>query len=95
VTEFFSSHRKEYGIIVNFKTALKWCLNIGNKTYPLQLTAEYKQQQEVVFWTYAVFKPMTGKEYKGKKCKAIPLQAWAGPNGSRRLKLPDFKTIGT
>jgi len=30
--------------------------------------------------------------YKGK---AIPLQAWTGPEGSRRLKLPDFKTIGT
>ena len=30
-----------------------------------------------------------------KKCKAIPLQAWTGPEGSRRLKLPDFKTIGT
>jgi hypothetical protein len=29
------------------------------------------------------------------KGKAIPLQAWAGPEGSRRLKLPDFKTIGT
>ena len=28
-------------------------------------------------------------------CKAIPLQAWTGPEGSRRLKLPDFKTIGT
>jgi len=27
--------------------------------------------------------------------KAIPLQAWAGPEGSRRLRLPDFKTIGT
>jgi len=27
--------------------------------------------------------------------KAIPLQAWTGPEGSRRLKLPDFKTIGT
>jgi len=38
-------------------------LNIGNKTYPLQLTVEYKQQQEVIFWTYAVLKPMTGKEY--------------------------------
>ena len=25
----------------------------------------------------------------------IPLQAWVGPEGSRRLKLPDFKTIGT
>jgi hypothetical protein len=28
-------------------------------------------------------------------CKAIPLQAWTGPEGSRRLRLPDFKTIGT
>ena len=26
------------------------------------------------------------------KSKAIPLQAWTGPEGSRRLKLPDFKT---
>jgi len=26
--------------------------------------------------------------------KAIPLQAWTGPEGSRRLRLPDFKTIG-
>jgi len=31
---------------------------------------------------------------KGKD-KAIPLQAWTGPEGSRRLRLPDFKTIGT
>jgi len=29
------------------------------------------------------------------KGKAIPLQAWTGPEGSRRLMLPDFKTIGT
>jgi hypothetical protein len=27
--------------------------------------------------------------------KAIPLQAWTGPEGSRRLRLPDFQTIGT
>jgi len=26
---------------------------------------------------------------------AIPLQAWTGPEGSRRLRLPDLKTIGT
>jgi hypothetical protein len=32
---------------------------------------------------------------KGKdKSKAIPLHAWTGPEGSRRLRLPDFKTIG-
>ena len=27
--------------------------------------------------------------------KAIPLQAWTGPKGSRRLRFLDFKTIGT
>jgi len=26
--------------------------------------------------------------------KAIPAQVWTGPEGSRRLRLPDFKTIG-
>jgi hypothetical protein len=33
---------------------------------------------------------------KGKG-KAMPLQAWTGPEGSRRLRLrlPDFRTIGT
>ena len=30
-----------------------------------------------------------------RKGKAIPLQAWKGPEGSSRLRLPDFKTIGT
>jgi len=29
------------------------------------------------------------------KGKAIPLQAWTGPEGSRRLRLPDFKANGT
>jgi hypothetical protein len=28
------------------------------------------------------------------KGKAIPLQPWTGPEGSRRLRLPNFKTIG-
>ena len=27
--------------------------------------------------------------------KAIPLQAWTGPEGSRRLRLSNFKTVGT
>jgi hypothetical protein len=29
------------------------------------------------------------------KGKAIALQAWTGPEDSRRLILPNFKTIGT
>ena len=34
------------------------------------------------------------KKGKGKGI-AIPLQAWTGPEGYRRLRLPDFKTVGT
>ena len=29
------------------------------------------------------------------KGKAIPLQAWTGTEGSRRVRLPDLKTIGS
>jgi len=29
------------------------------------------------------------------KGKTIPLQAFTGPEGSRRLRFPDFKTIAT
>jgi len=33
---------------------------------------------------------------KGKgKGKAIPLQAWTGPEDSRRMRLPDVKKIDT
>jgi hypothetical protein len=33
--------------------------------------------------------------FYSKEAKVIPLQAWTVPEGSRRLKLLDFKTIGT
>jgi len=37
-----------------------------------------------------------GVIFNGKgKVKAIPLLAWTGLEVSRRLRLPDFKTIGT
>jgi len=29
-----------------------------------------------------------------KKGKAVPLQAWSGPEGSRKLTFPDFMTTG-
>jgi hypothetical protein len=29
------------------------------------------------------------------KGKAVPLQTWIGPEGCRRLRLPDFMTVGT
>jgi len=36
-----------------------------------------------------------GRRVEYLKVKAIPLQAWTGPEGSRSLRLPDFKTIST
>jgi hypothetical protein len=33
------------------------------------------------------------RRYKGKgKGKAVPLQVWSGPEGSRKLRFPDFMT---
>jgi hypothetical protein len=40
-----------------------------------------------------------GKDKKGSikrvKCRAIPVQSGTGPEGSSKLRLPDFKTHGT
>jgi len=33
--------------------------------------------------------------WKKYKVEAIPLKAWTGPEGSRSLRIPDFKTLGT
>jgi len=30
---------------------------------------------------------------KAKKGKAVPLQAWSGPEGSRKLMFPEFMTM--
>ena len=37
-------------------------------------------QNSIEMWAYAC------------KAKAIPLQAWSGPDGSRKLRFPDFMT---
>ena len=40
--------------------------------------------------------PLYSLERKAKvKGKAIPLQSWTGPESYSRLRLPDFKKIGT
>jgi len=36
-----------------------------------------------------------GSSALGKKGKAVPLQAWEGPEGSRKLRFPDFRDNGT
>jgi len=36
--------------------------------------------------------PAIHMKNKKKKGKAVPLQAWSGPEGSRKLRFPDFTT---
>jgi hypothetical protein len=47
------------------------------------------------YWLAVKERNVEGCRVLGYKAKAIPLQALTGPEGSRRLRLPDFKTIGT
>ena len=35
----------------------------------------------------------TTQHYRIKKDNAVPLQAWSGPEGSRKLRFPDFMTM--
>jgi len=62
-------------------------LTVRHKT-KFYISYEYLNSFECVPYIHAFIKG------KGKG-KAIPLQAWTGPEGSRRMRFPDFKTIGT
>jgi len=50
------------------------------------------KQKALAKWGLSLKKQIT--RYKGEG-KAIPLQAWTGPERPRRLRLPDFMSIGT
>jgi hypothetical protein len=65
-------------------------------------TGEYSLAQQYVFklthLTYIARQVTVNRPDDGciaETCKANLLQALTGPEGSRRLRLPDFKTIGT
>ena len=58
-----------------------------SENYTLTLNTDIHWQADWKLYSYVV-----GNKGKGK---AIQLQAWTGPEGSRMLRLPDFKTIGT
>jgi len=48
-----------------------------------------------LFGHFAVIQRKTKAQVQGFRyvtSKAVPLQAWSGPEGSRKLKFPDFMT---
>jgi hypothetical protein len=56
-----------------------------------EIAGEWQGRGRVAAWERHV---MCESAFKGNG-KATPLQDLTGPEGSRRLRLPDFKTIGT
>jgi hypothetical protein len=73
----------------------EWTCSLSLSTSRGQCTSLYSLECR---WTgkyyYILQSAVHIPDIKGKG-KAILLQAWTGPEGSRRLRLPDFKTIGT
>jgi len=53
--------------------------------------------RDLQVWTVCTAYMATCYKIIGRLCKgkAIPLQAWTGPEGSRKLRLPFFKTVCT
>jgi len=46
---------------------------------------------------YVSYEKKTYRNYilKALKTKSIPFQAWTGPEGSKRMRFPNLKTIST
>jgi hypothetical protein len=61
----------------------------------LYVDVEFGELPESKEMTYAELLHYVDVELGKDKGKAIPLQAWTVPAGSRRLRIPYFKTIGT
>jgi len=63
---------------------------------PQELCVQGEESQQFDFETWRQCSPTKNRvRVKLVIGKAIPLQAWTGPEISRRLMLPYFKTIGT
>ena len=53
--------------------------------------ATHTEWQIPVSHRHSNFLQMMGT-WMSETCKAVPLQAWSGPDGSRKLRYPDFMT---
>jgi hypothetical protein len=91
--------RSAYYLCVNVycTTATEWqpnfiLTNISSITPNSGFTSPLTSSRTSFFCvTYTLLRFQT----QNVKGKAIPLQAWTGPDGSNRMRFPDFKTIST
>jgi hypothetical protein len=61
---------------------------VDTTCYEVKNSAFFSTQYIFTFW-------YSFRALKSTKFETIPLEAWTGPEGSSRLKLPDIKEIGT
>jgi len=57
------------------------------KQHILLLSEDFKSEKLMGWKGFIAFMVILGNE--------IPVQAWTGPEGSKRFRFPDLKTIGT
>ena len=81
----YTDHRNTYWYCFDLRHMFR--LFLPSSGMPLNTTV----RSSVLVGLHKYFDHSAGKG----KGNVIPLQAWTGPEGSRRLRLPDFKTIGT
>jgi len=70
----------------------RYTYGIGNSWSRYNIVTQPASQGTPIFAKEVMHADLIALDVKGK---AIPLQAWTGPEGSSRLRLPDFKTNGT
>jgi hypothetical protein len=91
VTPYRVSHLQCYGVTVRGNVGILK-LRLGGDLQWQTFVPTFRENRPTSSGVYTGDR-QTHRQYS--KGKAIPLQAWTGPEGSRRLRLPDFKTIGT
>jgi len=67
--------------IVQYHGPVPWSSTMVQYHGPVPLVKILSQE---CFWNY--------KYLYLKKCKSVPLRVWSGPEGSRKLRFPDFMT---
>jgi hypothetical protein len=65
------------------------------RSYTFRHRSPYLRELYTIISNLLKYNTLQSSSYNTRKGKAIALQALTGPEGSRRLRLPDFMTIGT
>jgi len=90
---FFYSSLPHYKISITLITKDNQFNIRKNSNHPYN-EVKYQLPHQTPHMSVILMLQVCVQQVKGKG-KACPKEAWTGPEGSRKLRLPDFKTIST